>query len=771
VALIALIAGLLSACSHKVVAPRVENQRPVVRLVSYPATPAERYDYAYTMHWVGFDPDGDVVGYLYTVDAPAPTAERPEAETTWVSTQDHERQFSFTATAPESGLTYRDARSSDYHVFVIKAVDNKGLMSVPAVIAFNSETLAPTVSIFSPVPRGPVHQLLTPSLEIQWVGSDPDGRTSQLPVYYRTKLLTQNTEVQPQTALQFPDSVQGYYRPRGWPGWDSLPGSATSQHLENLAPEQDYAFCVVAFDEAGAYTPIMSDVNNLLYFRTVYSQFAGPRLTLFNDFFTYTYASPFYLPNDPRYEIPLEIPANTTLDVNWTAEPYVGTSIAYYRWVVDPEDLADNRPRTNETTDIRHWSVASSITIHATVPAMVVAGDHHFFVEATDNNGLRSLGHIHFQSIVPIFNREIGIVDDTRLTVDRDLLTTPTCVERPLGIWPTASELDTFLYARGGVPIRCYPAGSVSRAGLFAGYDFDTVNTRTQLTDLTVPLSQLAHYRRVIWLVDATAPANSPTGNNAFPTSSGDETAMRYMNSAGHTNTLAAYLRMGGEAWLAGGGCLYASIIPWNVTSNDHPYRYFSRSAGEIRPGRFMYDYAHWRNDLKLGSATQMVRSLGRLESSPGPYAALPLALQAKSLAAGDSLPAWRSASDFYLGNTDVEGMSLANSIVEDYDPTAQGEDLRSTLDTLYQAVGGTMNGAVVMTVYHGLDSPRLIVSGFNLWSFQLPQLRQLVDGVLKGLWGLSPTTQPVRLRPTAPRTWQPALVPGRSTPTARGAR
>ena len=93
-----LLAGATNGCSHKVVAPLVTNQRPVIRLTSAPASPTGRYDYSYTMHWVGFDPDGEVDHFEYTVDPPGPTPLKPEPDTLWVSTLSNDQQFSFTST-------------------------------------------------------------------------------------------------------------------------------------------------------------------------------------------------------------------------------------------------------------------------------------------------------------------------------------------------------------------------------------------------------------------------------------------------------------------------------------------------------------------------------------------------------------------------------------------------------------------------------------------------------------------------------------------------
>src|SRR5207247_1597482 len=71
----------------------------------------------------------------------------------------------------------------------------------------------------------------------------------------------------------------------------------------------------------------------------------------------------------------------------------------------------------------------------------------------------------------------------------------------PRGEWPTAAELDTFLFAAGGKPYRCYPAGTLSPVGIFAGYDPDTLCTHFE-TSRTLHLQRLDHYRNIVWMVD-----------------------------------------------------------------------------------------------------------------------------------------------------------------------------------------------------------------------------------------------------------------------------
>ena len=40
----------------------------------------------------------------------------------------------------------------------------------------------------------------------------------------------------------------------------------------------------------------------------------------------------------------------------WDGQPVARATVEAYRWCMDIEDLDDDTPRTNELTDLRHWS-------------------------------------------------------------------------------------------------------------------------------------------------------------------------------------------------------------------------------------------------------------------------------------------------------------------------------------------------------------------------------------------------------------------------------
>src|SRR5437667_7332415 len=79
---------LAFGCSKKLHLAPVQNQLPEVRLTSAPIDTSGRYYYSYTVDWVGFDPDGRVDHFLYTID---PQKIPPGQDTVWTSTKENEK--------------------------------------------------------------------------------------------------------------------------------------------------------------------------------------------------------------------------------------------------------------------------------------------------------------------------------------------------------------------------------------------------------------------------------------------------------------------------------------------------------------------------------------------------------------------------------------------------------------------------------------------------------------------------------------------------------
>jgi hypothetical protein len=756
------------------------NQPPEVELFAQRLGPS-----TYRLQWVGRDPDGSVDHFLY---ASGSSADDPRAAA-WTSTTARERSLSFPARMPSP------ARASivaiEPSVFSLRAVDGLGAMSSRAQVAFYEGILAPRVEIVSPRANALVRFSLPTTACIEWTGTafqDDSTAGRDRVVEYKYKLLTDQTEVTVQTARQDPDSVRRYYAPRNWEGWTSTRGNVTSAVLRDLAPNREYVFVITCFDQDSNYDPIFSFDKNMLYMR-VAADAALPRIAAFNEFFLYQPANGSL---DPSQVFNLEIPAGRPITFNWYADPAsdydlhgyaLGGPIRAYRWALDLADVDDAR-QGDDAGHSGHWTRWGLTNTSASVGPFNGGETHTLYIEASGDfceagSAVVSLVSLRLNVIQPTFDKELLIVDDTRLRLDKISINT-TCSSpqnRPAGNWPTQAELDTFLYAVGGKPWKCYPAGTMRTPGIFSGYRFDTLGTNLRIQNLTIPLSALAHHRNVIWLTDGAGALNVKPGTDAGDLQ-GPQTSMRYMNSNMRENTLAAYVGQGGRVWLAGGGAATASMINFNRGLNDNTLPIprtltFRNADNELIPGRFMYDQAHWRSEFKQFKVNngRIKRYLGRFESSPGTYASLPVEVQSKSPATDPFPPnrAGQSQSVFYQTQFDIEFLSAANEIVEEFDPRPHHEDFKSTLDTLYKVTASTLQSdtgpgalqSVVMTCYHGIDNAPFVVTGFNLWNFRRTQCAQLVDFVLQQLWGM--TRQPPVPVAVAPESTMPPA--GRLTP------
>jgi hypothetical protein len=634
--------------------------------------------------------------------------------------------------------------------------------------------------ITSPIPSPLLTPKLTPSVRISWQGNDPDGVFNSKPIKYKYTLLTPSSVFPLAKAVRSPDSLRIFYAPN-FVGWDSTSGETTTVQLTNLTPDQEYLFVVVGFDEAGAYSPIMSLSSNMLRFKVGFGGSLGSTIIVFNEFFNYLWR-PNYCPC-PSTEVFIEVPAgdSTTMTgkvtFNWVAIPPTGANLKAFRWAVDlvNGDVTDDTPRSNELTDLKHWSSPSLNVTSATLgpyegtvfPAP--PEEHKLYIEAQDDVGLKSLAIIRFQVIRP--NMQPGrilVVKDTRLRVDGQQRTA-TCVQAPKGPWPTTAELDTFLFARGGVPWRpirdaangCpegYPVGTQTTPGLFSAYHVDTIGTRIQKPDLTVRLLKLSLYEFVVWLVDGRGATSDEDGTSLIS----PQTALRYMCSPGKFNTLAAYIKMGGKAWCAGGGVGFASNIPWNLPENDQPTITFSSLSQrpDLNPGRFMYDIAHWQSAYRSpADPATFTRFGGRFDQRPDPdpnhysrfSSELPPYIDIRSPQSVPTLPPNRNnRGDFYPQSTPVEYLAVENYIQENVSPTPTRDSVVSTLDTIYTASGGGLpypnenpyNAS--MTYYHGPSVPQgFIFSGFSLWDAPKPVCQAVVDFVMKRMWGVHPSPMP----------------------------
>jgi hypothetical protein len=722
-----LVASLGLGCGSELRDKLAPNQAPEVHLTTPLAVSTDQQAVAYAMSWKAEDRDGRVDHYLYAIDP----ASVDRVDESWTMTRlasanlHFARRTELGRAAPVSGRP-----RADFHVFAVRAVDDRGAQSPTATLALFEDNVAPLVFIENPVPGAIFTPITTTSPTITWRGIDPDGQV----VRYKYRLFTASNPDFPgipnflSLVAQNPDTLRALYAP-GFAGWDSSGPGNPSVHYSGLAPNQLYLFAIIAIDNRGAYTPLFDATSNLLRFAV--AEGLGPLICLTSPSFNFCQS----FPNDPAPTI--EVQAGASIPVSWFGVPPQGTDIEAYRYAVDPAEPLDDSRRT--------WTVWSLQTTSTALGPYASGEQHLLVVQARDKNGL--VGTVRQPLVViapPELNKDLLVVDDTRLFPDQ--LTNGGVVGPPRGPWPTAAELDTFLYARGGFPWRGYPEGTLSRTGILAGYSFDTLGTRGVANGI-VPLSVLNRYRHVIWMTDDVgATYNGSPQDPVAPI-----TSLRLMSSPGQQSTLAAYMAGGGKLWLQGGGAAYATLVAWNRRNNP-PDEF---TDPELVAGRFMYDFAHWRSGIRVGVAQQAFLNVPQIVGDPtaAPGRGWPGQPDYQKLAARDLFlvgrtcasdppPPLRNCDSFYLPSLyPSEYLFQPNAVVEDADPRPNHENFVSVLDTLYVAIGGTTTPRMpVMTYYHGSEGGPVVFSGFPIWFFQRQQGADLTDFVLRDIWGLSKT-------------------------------
>ena len=734
---VALVLAAAIGCGHRLDRVLLPSGPTLLTLSHERIAPPSADTYAYRVFWSGIERGKRVDHYVWAVDPISMDVVDP----TWTRTTDTRHTMAF----PHSA-------SRESHVFVVRAVDTDGGMSEPAWLALAEDGYPPMVVITSPRPD-PFHAVIVPpEVTIQWAG---EAFLSQ-PVKYKYRLFATRNPDFPGIpdfvafARAYPDSVRRLYAP-SFAGWDSVPAESTSVRYTGLAQGTIHVFAIVSFDRQGNYDALLTPYWNMLAIQVATPTTGGPILTMFNEYFHYTYLTGEWS-SDPSRHVRIEVPAGQPVTINWNALPLPGADIAGYRWVLSPVDLVGRVPWADDPARWHHWSPLSLANTSATVgpfhPPPGGALTRWLYIEAEDTRGFRSLGIVEMTARRPAFNQDLLIVDDTRFKVDIRWTGGPE-VDPPSGPWPTAAELDTFLFARGGFPWRGYPAGSISPPGIFNGYAFDTLGTLEY--PYGVPLSLLTRYRHVIWYVET--PAGS-AGNPPLP-------VLRVMASPGHENALAAYIAQGGKVWLCGGGAAFATMRSWNRVGSS-PSQYTSRD-GELVPGRMMYDFAHWREGIEMLSSIYARKfgsfpwPLGGVEDThpspsrgwppnpkpptpPGPpdYSLLPATLRSRTPATDPVPPGRLPDNFFYPGRYAAEYISRATFIREDYDDRPNRVAEYSTLDTVYFTFGPPAPlDMPCMTYYHGRDSAPIVFSGFGIWVWQRAQCIQLVDWVLQSVWGL----------------------------------
>ena len=749
-----LLAIVALGCGKQLQRQMTNNPPPEILLNRPTLIPAAEGEVAYAISWKAQDSNGRVDHYLYALDP----ASVDKVDAHWIRSREPSATVRFAHPAASAKTASASALPGDeFHTFAVQAIDDQESPSAIATLAFSGDNVAPIVAIENPIPSSFSTAITNPNPTIRWEGIDLDGHI----VRFKYRLFQSHNPDFPQIpdfiafVMSSPNALTQLYGPT-FASWDSVAGQ-TSVQYSDLTPNQIYLFAITAVDNRGAFDPIFSTNLNLLKFAVAYPGTLGPSICASSP--SFNFCQPTANTDAPA----IQIPQGTSIPVSWVAQIPPGAALDGYRWAIDPALPLDDSQST--------WGSWSIDRTSATVGPFAAGSEHALYIQARDSNELTSTMKIPFVVASGALEKDLLIVDDTRLTPD---VRNPTGgIDPPRGPWPTAAELDTFLYARGGVPWRDYPAGTLSASGILAGYDFDTLGTRG-IADGIVPLSVLSHYRHVIWMTDDVGATYTGSPVDLVQ----PITSLRLMSSPGFQSTLAAYAQQGGKVWLQGGGAAYATLVAWN--RRNTPSNEFTNADGELVEGRFMYDFAHWQSGIRIVPAQRALLNAplatGDPTSAPGrgwpgqpPYQKLetnaPILLP--RTCATDPPSPLRDCGPFYLiGTYTAEFLFRPNAIVEDADPRPNHETPVSTLDTLYMALGGTTGGRFpVMTYYHGSQSTPMVFSGFPIWYFQRQQCQALTDFVLQDVWGLSkqPSLVQVSSRNARAIVSRPVATLGRS--------
>jgi hypothetical protein len=232
---------------------------PTVDLVTAP-DPGAIVPYHVSFSWQGSDADGVVTLYRFAIDPPA------VGDTIWIGTNNTQQLFFFQARTPDLPIPVSGPVTfSEPHTFVIEAVDDEGLESPRVSRAFFASTIAPEVQIVSPAPNAGGAVGIGSDVVVEWQGTDSDGLFSHIPVQYKYLLIGQANTIPGgiDAVWANPDLLRTLDAP-GFVDWTTTSRDTTSVHVTNLLPNARYLFCVVAFDEAGAYSARFARAINMI---------------------------------------------------------------------------------------------------------------------------------------------------------------------------------------------------------------------------------------------------------------------------------------------------------------------------------------------------------------------------------------------------------------------------------------------------------------------------------------------------------------------------
>ena len=503
---LALGAGYLIGCADSVSPPQPPPPLNPETELTFAPIDYDTTSFRVRFFWNGTDRDGEVVRFLYAIDA---DTARPIPE--WTSTTAKDTTFLFLVDPVAEVLQ---------HVFMISSFDNSGRYDpTPARRFFSAKTVPPT----SQIDRGPAafNPLVGPNFTFEWSGTDPDGGETggKAPVdsfEYLLLLMGAVVEVghpplpgydQPRYVGMINDAV-GPSLLAPYDDWKWVGIGELKNRFRNATPGE-YVFAVRAVDVAGATEKSLEFITNIRHF-TVTTKNPGPILTVFSSVLTMG-LPPTSGPDDaPRR--PIQVFEGETISFAWsaTADTY-GGEVVGYTYALDD---------TSSFPGLNLFATGATYTRRDLLP-----GNHFFYVRAVDDGGLVTNAVIPILIVHPAFKdagapREILYVDDSLA---------PGNAFSRVGNFPSdTEETDWWRFSLLANLAAPFTEWDTFLAGVSEGEGRKPPEPR-----------DLARYTTVIWNVDFNNSVGNPTG--LYRTLVG-----------GVYSELAGYLRAGGTLILSG---------------------------------------------------------------------------------------------------------------------------------------------------------------------------------------------------------------------------
>ncbi len=439
----------------------------------------------YTLHlyWGGWDPDGEIAYFEYTVtdneDGIFDPADTTGAEWLMVARNDSSFTFSADELADPDDVDPLNLDPVDFirsHTFFIRAVDDEGKRSAkPAYRSFTARTLSPVIDILVPTTSGSTPAQVPPISTFQWVARDyiSNLRQVQDPDSVRWILLsTELFEGSWGNTIQYirenPDAEEWY----PWKSY-SAPGDSGKFWTTPALDFGPWVFAIQVKDEAGAISPVFDESRNVR--RLLVSQRStGPTLIVFNKFIGTMITSS---PNTPLTIIDLPAKVPMTFEFRADARSYGGV-VSGYRYGWDIQDLSDP-----SQWDVDWTPFVTDNNSAESIPRTFEFDSHTFHVEVIDNSGYTSRVGVRVNIVPFTMSKNVLLVDDWE--------------ENSSGFGPTI----------GGLPSDI--EHDAFWVDMLSDVDqFDPAVDMMEVTD-NLPINVLADYKSLIWV--ATAAYNSAT--------------------------------------------------------------------------------------------------------------------------------------------------------------------------------------------------------------------------------------------------------------------